>query len=187
MKYTYVFLALLYPLIATAQRPNVIMIYTDDHRYSGIHAMGTDQLQTPHLDALSNDGVTFDRAYLMGSFSGATCIPSRAMLLTGRNLFQLQGKGHTIPPKDTTIGEAFRLAGYHSHIIGKWHQDKASLARSFDTGDRIMGLGVYLVDHFRMPLWDWDPDGNFPREAAYLLTNGSSSTSKRRPLNENDQ
>ena len=64
------------------KKPNVLVIYTDDHRFSGVHSLGGMQLQTPHMDALAADGISFDNGYLMGSFSGATCIPSRAMLLT---------------------------------------------------------------------------------------------------------
>lgn len=51
------------------------------------------------------------------------------------------------PPEHQTMGEAFRASGYHPHIVGKWHQDNASLKRSFDSGDRIMGRSAYLVDH----------------------------------------
>ncbi|WP_273445629.1 sulfatase-like hydrolase/transferase [Neolewinella agarilytica] len=169
------------------QRPNVVMIYTDDHRYSGIHALGGMQVKTPHMDALAKEGASFSNAYIMGSFSGATCIPSRAMLLTGRNLFELKGKGHIIPKEHATMGETFGRAGYHTEVIGKWHQDNASLARSFDDGKTIMGRGVYLVDHFRMPLWDWDEDGRFAHEDAYLLTYGKTNTLERRPLSERDQ
>ncbi|MDA7666402.1 sulfatase-like hydrolase/transferase [bacterium] len=71
----------------------------------------------------------------MGSFLGATCVPSRATLLSGRRLFALSNARRTIPVEHTTIGEAFQQAGYHSHIVGKWHQDRASLARSFNSGD----------------------------------------------------
>ncbi|MEM9929031.1 MAG: sulfatase-like hydrolase/transferase [Bacteroidota bacterium] len=170
-----------------AQQPNIVVIYTDDHRYTGIHALGKTQVKTPNMDALVADGVSFDQAYLMGAFTGATCILSRAMLLTGRNLFDLKGQGHQIPPEHLTMGEVFREAGYRSHIIGKWHQDNASLARSFAGGDRIMGRGAYLEDHFRMPLWDWSPEGHYPREKAYLLTTNKKGNLQRRPLSEQDK
>ncbi|MEX0320863.1 MAG: sulfatase-like hydrolase/transferase [Puniceicoccaceae bacterium] len=152
-----------------ANKPNVLLIYTDDHRYTGVHALGGQELRTPHLDRLAGEGIAFTRTYLQGSFSGATCIPSRACLLSGRSLFQLKALGRNMPEEHVTIGEAFQRAGYHSHIVGKWHQDNASLARSFDSGEKIMGRGVYLTDHFRMPYWDWDPSGKFSKEDAYLL------------------
>lgn len=124
-------------------KPNVLIIYTDDHRYSGVHTLGGANVQTPNIDALAKDGVAFENTYLMGAFTGATCVASRAMLLTGTNLFQLQGAGHNIPIENKTIGETLKNEGYNTHIIGKWHQDGNSLKRSFNSGDKIMGKGVY--------------------------------------------
>ncbi|UXP32045.1 sulfatase-like hydrolase/transferase [Reichenbachiella agarivorans] len=169
------------------KEPNVLVIYTDDHRYSGVHALGGMAVQTPHMDQLAHEGVVFDRAYLMGAFSGATCVPSRAMLLTGRQLFTLQGQGHEIPESHTTMGQTFGEAGYETYMVGKWHQDNASLARSFDGGATVMGRGVYLTDHFRMPLWDWQPDGNYTRDNAYLLTYDEAGQEIRRPLTKDDK
>lgn len=174
-------------LASAATRPNVLVIYTDDHRYSGVHALGGQALKTPNIDALSHQGVTFHNAYLMGSFSGATCIPGRATLLTGKSLFELHQPGKKIPENHTTIGEGFQEAGYKTHIIGKWHQDHESLSRSFDTGAALMGLSAYLVDHYRMPLWDFNKSGEFPRKDAYLLEYDKKGNVVRRPLNKDDK
>lgn len=78
-------------------RPNVVLIFADDLRYSGLHTNGCSQVRTPNLDQIAAQGVVFDQAYLMGSFSPATCMPSRAMLLTGRGLFDLQDEGPEDP------------------------------------------------------------------------------------------
>lgn len=174
-------------LASSAKRPNVVLIYTDDHRYSGVHSLGGTQVQTPAIDQFKHEGIAFHNAYLMGAFSGATCIPSRATLLTGRNLFQLEQPGRNLPEEHTTIGQAFHAAGYKTHIVGKWHQDKASLARSFESGSTVMGLSAYLVDHYRMPLWDWDPSGTFPKEDAYLLEYADNGEIIRRPLSKEDE
>ncbi|WP_198931786.1 sulfatase-like hydrolase/transferase [Labilibacter marinus] len=152
-----------------AKKPNVLVIYTDDHRYSGVHALGGQAVRTPNMDQLANTGIVFENAYLMGAFTGATCVPSRAMLLTGRQLFKLDGVGRSIPKEHTTIGEAFGNAGYNTHMVGKWHQDNPSLARSFDDGACVMSRGVYLVDHWRMPLWDWKKDGDYKKKEGWLL------------------
>lgn len=172
---------------AQPDRPNVVVIFTDDHRYTGVGAFSDQAVQTPHIDALASEGFVFHRAYLQGSFSGATCIPSRASLLTGKHVFEMIQPGKTLPPEHTTMGEAFMAAGYHAHAIGKWHQDHASLARSFDTGATHMGLGTYLVDHYRMPLWDWNDAGKYNRETAYLLEYDDNAQVIRRPLNDTDQ
>jgi len=171
---------------ATQIAPNVVMIYTDDHRYSGIHALGGMDVRTPNLDDLIAHGSVFTRTYLQGAFVGATCMPSRAMLITGRGLFDLDRTGHHIPETHTMMGEAFRNAGYATYHVGKWHQDHAALARSAEDGACVMGLGVYLVDHFRMPLWDWDSSGIFPPEKAYLLKYASDGQVERRAVMSKD-
>ena len=136
-------------------KPNVLVIYTDDHRYSGIHFTRGQAVKTPNIDDLAHNGIAFTNTYLMGSFSGATCIPSRAMLHTGRNLFQLKGIGYDIPSNHTMMGEAFMNAGYYVYHVGKWHQDLKVLARSFNDGAKVCGKPDYLTDQFRMPFSDW--------------------------------
>lgn len=127
----------------------MLVIHTDDHRYTGVHALGGQALKTPYLDDLAKNGIAFTQAYLMGSFSGATCIPSRAMLLTGRDLFQLDGMGHTIPTTHTMMGEAFMQAGYYAYHVGKWHQGFPSLARSFHSGAKVAGK------RSKVDFWDY--------------------------------
>ncbi len=164
---------------ATAQvknKPNVVMIYTDDHRFTGIHALGHQPVSTPHIDEMVKNGIAFTNTYLMGAFHGATCMPSRAMLMTGRNLFELGNTGRTIMEDNTTFGEAFRKEGYYSYIIGKWHQDTESLKRTFNAGTKIMGLGLYLTDHYRMPLWDYNTAHGLDTENAYLLNYAKGDT-----------
>jgi arylsulfatase A-like enzyme len=174
-------------LTAQTDKPNVLIIYTDDHRYTGVHALGGGAVKTPHLDELANNGIAFTKAYLMGSFSGATCIPSRAMLLTGRNLFELEGIGYNIPTSHTMMGEAFMNAGYYAHHVGKWHQDMKSLSRSYHSGEKVVGKPRYLVDQFRMPYSDWKTDGNFKPEDCYLLQYNKKGKVIRRPITENDK
>ena len=83
------------------------------------------------------------------------------MLLTGRNLFELEGAGHTIPPEHTMMGEVFMQAGYHAYHVGKWHQDFQSLARSANDGAKVAGKPAYLTDQYRMPYHDWEPTGKY--------------------------
>lgn len=171
-----------------SKQPNVIVIYTDDHRYTGVHALGGQAVITPNLDRLASEGIAFTNAYLQGSFSGATCVPSRAMLLTGRNLFQLgDGQGRTIPTDHKTMGEAFMDAGYYSYHVGKWHQDFDVLARSFHNGAKVCGKPKYLTDQFRMPYSDWQADGNYKNEDVYLLEYDSDGKVNRRLTTDDDK
>lgn len=161
----------------------MIVIYTDDHRFTGVHALGGQAVFTPHMDQLAYDGISFTQTYLQGAFQGATCIPSRAMLLTGRSLFDLNDVGYTIPADHTMMGEAFQAAGYHSYIVGKWHQDNQSLARGFDAGAQVMGRGFYLTDQYRMPLWKWNKAGKYPFDEGYMWVYNEAGKPVKRALN----
>lgn len=169
------------------EKPNVLVIFTDDHRYTGVHSLGGMPVKTPNLDKLADEGIAFTNTYLMGSFLGATCIPSRAMLHTGRNLFELDGSGHNIPASHTMLGEAFMHEGYNAHFVGKWHQDFNSLARSFNSGGKVSGKPRYLTDQFRMPYSDWNEDGKYLVENCYLLEYDKQGKVFRRPINKNDK
>lgn len=85
------------------------------------------------------------------------------------------------------MGEAFQESGYYSHIVGKWHQDFESLARSFDSGAKICGKPRYLTDQYRMPYSDWKADGNYMEADTYLLEYDDDGKVIRRLLTKNDK
>src|SRR5437763_12366178 len=72
------------------RRPNVLVLFSDDQRADTIAALGNPNIRTPNLDRLVRRGTSFSRAYCMGSLQGAVCVPSRAMLMTGRTLFRVE-------------------------------------------------------------------------------------------------
>ena len=157
-------------LKAAPEKPNIILIFSDDQRFNTIHALGNEVIQTPHLDSLVRSGTTFSRAYMMGSQIGATCIPSRAMLLSGRSLYQLgwrpNERNSSISPEHTTIPEALRPAGYTTFITGKWHNDRPSILRMFDSGSRVYGFSPqdrrshYLMSCRELQNGDFLPDAH---------------------------
>ena len=111
------------PAFAAADRPNILLIYTDDHGWADLGAQGADQdIRTPHLDRLANDGVRFTRGYV----SAPQCAPSRAGVITGRyqQKFGLEdnNKG-PLPLAEVTIAERLKPAGYVSGFVGKSHLD----------------------------------------------------------------
>src|SRR5688572_2949364 len=77
-------------LVPAAERPNILFIFTDDQRADTIAALDNRHIRTPNLDRLTAEGVAFRRAYCMGALQGAVCVPSRAMLMTGRTLFRVK-------------------------------------------------------------------------------------------------
>ncbi len=146
-------------------KPNVLFLFTDDQRFDTIAALGNPDIRTPALDGLVAGGTAFTRAYIQGGTSGAVCMPSRAMLHTGRGLFGIEREGQAVPDDHALLGEAFRRAGYRTFGTGKWHNGAGASARSFSQGDRIFFGG--MSQHYRVPLHPFDPDGAYPHEAVY--------------------
>jgi len=140
-------------------RPNILLLFTDDQRFDTVHALGNGRISTPNMDRLVARGTAFTHAHIPCGTSGAVCMPSRAMLHTGRTLFHLQGAGETIPPKHTTLGECLRAAGYRTFGTGKWHNGPASYHRSFTDGDEIFFGG--MADHWNVPVYRFDPSGKY--------------------------
>ena len=108
-----------------ADKPNIILIYSDDHGWADLGIQGSDQdIRTPHLDAMARDGVRFTRGYV----TAPQCVPSRAGVLTGRyqQRFGVEdnNKG-PLPLEQLTIAERLKAAGYVTGQVGKWHLDLA--------------------------------------------------------------
>lgn len=108
--------------IGALAKPNVILIYTDDHGWPDIGVAGIyDELNTPHLDSLAESGV-----YATSGYSTAPqCVPSRAGVLTGKsqNRFGVESNSYDLGGfnKELTIAERLKKAGYATGQIGKWH------------------------------------------------------------------
>ena len=123
MKYLFAILALGFSAcLSSAAKPNIILIYTDDHGWPDIGIAGIhDDLKTPHLNALAESGV-----YATSGYSTAPqCVPSRAGVLTGRsqNRFGVESNGYDLDGfnEQLTIAERLKEAGYATGQIGKWH------------------------------------------------------------------
>ena len=111
---------------SAADRPNILLIYTDDHSYRtvGCYPQAYPWVSTPNIDTLAEKGVRFDYAYI-----GTWCMPSRATLLTGHHPFGVQSmhmEGE-YPGSDYDANQCpfwpkvFRDNGYCTAQIGKWH------------------------------------------------------------------
>ncbi len=162
-----------------SKKPNVLIFFTDDQRFDTIHALGNEEIKTPNLDEFSKNSVVFTHAHIMGGTCGAVCMPSRAMLQTGRNLFSLNGigkaNGGVIPKEHVAMPEYLQQNGYFTQHVGKWHQDKDSFTRCYDNASRIFGFhgkgGWYSNEggHYNPVLIDFDPEGKYDLENRYHL------------------
>ena len=131
------------------KRPNVLFLFSDDQRADTIAALGNPHIQTPNVDRLVKRGTSFTRAYCMGSMQGAVCVPSRAMLLSGRTLFRVPGDLKGV----TTWPEMFARAGYRTFMTGKWHNGQASALRTFMLGKSLFFGG--MGDPYELPVADF--------------------------------
>jgi choline-sulfatase len=117
------------------EKPNFLFLFTDDQTFRAVNALDNPDVKTPNMDRLVARGVTFTHCFNQGSFSGAVCIASRAMLNTGRYLWQCGGgqcresKGKLYPLWGQTMGQA----GYDTFMTGKWHNGNQTLQASFKT------------------------------------------------------
>ncbi|WP_310378860.1 sulfatase-like hydrolase/transferase [Flavobacterium sp.] len=111
-----------------AQKPNIIIILTDDMGYADVGFNGCKDIPTPNIDRIATNGVKFTNGYVTYS----VCGPSRAGLLTGRYPQRFgyernpQYRPHDpnmgLPKEENTLAESLKQVGYTSGIIGKWHQ-----------------------------------------------------------------
>ena len=85
-----------------AALPNIVLIFTDDQTYSAVQALGNAEIITPHLDQLVANGTTFTHAYNMGAWHGAVCVASRAMMISGRYVWNAKAFTQKWWDKDST-------------------------------------------------------------------------------------
>lgn len=107
--------------LVAAERPNVVLIMTDDQGYPPIAKLGHPWIKTPNLDALHESSTRFSRFLVC-----PTCSPTRSAMMTGRHSMR-NGVTHTILERErmtlnaVTLPQTLGKAGYKSAIFGKWH------------------------------------------------------------------
>lgn len=148
------------------KRQNILFFFTDDQRFDTIRALGNPEIHTPNLDRLVASGTVFTHAHIPGGTCGAVCMPSRAMLHTGRTLFHIEREGQEVPTDHTLMGECFQQAGYQTFGTGKWHNGRRAYARSFQTGDEIFFGG--MNDHWNVPAYHYDPEGRYETKFPFV-------------------
>ncbi len=137
--------------MTAGEKPNIIVILSDDAGYGDFSNFGDQNFSTPNIEKLAKQGIRFEQGYV----SAAVCSPSRAGLLTGRyqqrfgheaNLPQRPQPGDNeetsgLPVSEITLADALKEQGYYTGIIGKWHLGRAEHFHPLNRGfDEFYGL-----------------------------------------------
>jgi len=152
------------PAAAQAQKPNIILILSDDFGYgdSGPYGGGPGRgMPTPSLDRLADEGMTFFSFYAQPSYT-----PGRAAVQTGRipnrsgmTTVAFQGQGGGLPAAEWTLASVLKTAGYQTFFTGKWHLGEDDSALPNAQGyDEMKYAGLYHLNAYTYADPTWFPD-----------------------------
>lgn len=128
---------LLLAILATAaEKPNIVLIMTDDQGWWDVSSHGNKDIETPIMDRLAAEGVEFTNFHAQ-----PVCAPTRASLMTGRHylrtgVYNTRFGGDNMDAEEVTLAELLRDNGYRTGIFGKWHlgryQPRDAASQGFD-------------------------------------------------------
>ena len=177
--------------VAAQQKPNIILILSDDFGYgdSGPYGGGPGRgMPTASLDRLAEEGMTFFSFYAQPS-----CTPGRAAVQTGRipnrsgmTTVAFQGQGGGLPAAEWTLGSVLKTAGYQTFFTGKWHLGEADYALPNAQGyDEMKYAGLYHLNAYTYADPTWFPDMPAELRAMFAkVTKGALSGNAGQPARE---
>ena len=148
------------------RKPNIVLCMADDQGWGDMTYNGHPVLKTPNFDAMAAEALRFDRFYA----AAPVCSPTRGSVMTGRhpNRFGCFKWGHTLRPKEITVAEALKRAGYVTGHFGKWHL--GSVRKGSPVNPGASGFDEWLsAPNF------FDNDPILSREGVAVQTQGESS------------
>jgi arylsulfatase A-like enzyme len=147
---------------ATSDRPNVVLIITDQHRLDHTGFGGSSVVQTPHLDALAARGTSFTEAFA----ANPICMPNRATLITGRmpSAHGTRCNGIPLDADVSTCVRQLRRAGYRTGLVGKAHFQNMGFGKAMIPMVRARLADLDAVERRRPPDWDLVEDEDRYRE-----------------------
>jgi arylsulfatase A-like enzyme len=144
--------------LQAAERPNIVLIISDDQGIGDVSCYGGD-IPTPHIDSIARLGIRFDNGYV----AAPACTPSRYAMLTGRYpnrsqdrlvsalmFLQERDADRGIRPEATTIAELLQKRGYRTALVGKWHlgHGSPSFLPTCHGFEQFYGTSGGCVDYF---------------------------------------
>ena len=183
--------ATLGPADAQQQKPNIILILSDDFGYgdSGPYGGGENRgMPTPSLDRLAAEGMQF-----MSFYAQPSCTPGRAAVQTGRipnrsgmTTVAFQGQGGGLPAAEWTLASVLKTGGYKTFFTGKWHLGEADYALPNAQGyDEMKYAGLYHLNAYTYGDPTWFPDMDPELRAMFQrVTKGALSGNAGQPAKE---
>ncbi|MGE9289590.1 MAG: arylsulfatase [Puniceicoccales bacterium] len=175
----------------TADKPNILLIVSDDTGWGDLGAYGGGEgrgMQTPHMDAMADAGMTFFSFYGQPS-----CTPGRAAIQTGRipnrsgmTTVAFQGQGGGLPAAEWTLASVLKQAGYKTYFTGKWHLGEADYAIPNAQGYDVMKYAIlYHLNAYTYTDPNWFPDMPDELRAMFKkVTKGALSGNAGEPAKE---
>ena len=184
-------LALAAAPVSAQQKPNIILILSDDFGYgdAGSYGGGPGRgMPTPSLDRLADTGMTFFSFYAQPS-----CTPGRAAVQTGRipnrsgmTTVAFQGQGGGLPKEEWTLASVLKTTGYQTFFTGKWHLGEADYALPNAQGyDEMKYVGLYHLNAYTYADPTWFPDMSADLRAMFAkVTKGAMEGNAGQPARE---
>ncbi|MGJ9411610.1 choline-sulfatase [Aeromicrobium sp. CF4.19] len=162
-------------------RPNIVVIQADQLAANALGAYGNSTVQSPHMDALADEGVVFDRAYC----NSPLCAPSRASMMTGELPSTIGGYDNAadFAASVPTFAHQLRTAGYYTSLVGRMHFIGPDQLHGFE--ERLT-TDVYPADLDMVPDWDL-PEGErlqWYHEAESVFGAGVSTATVQRDFDD---
>jgi len=155
------------------EKPNVIIILTDDQGYGEVGAHGNAFIRTPHMDELYNEGVRLTDFHVNN-----VCSPSRAAIMTGKysssvGVWHTLGGNNILNIAEKTMADVFNENNYSTYMVGKWHLGDNYPYRPEDRGfDQVLRIGGgslgQVADYWDNGLWD----GHYWNGKEWILMEG---------------
>ncbi len=126
--------SVIFAAVLAANKPNIILIITDDQGYGDLSITGSEIVETPHIDQIAKDGLWMEQFYV-----SSVCTPTRAALMTGRHpqrtgAYDTYIGRSTLHQSEYTMASALKAGGYSTGIFGKWHLGDHYPSRAMDHG-----------------------------------------------------
>ena len=144
----------------SSERPNILLIYTDQQNMNAMSAAGNPYLHTPNMDRIASQGVLFKNSYC----TSPVCGPARSSMITGLMPHQtgVEWNGDSLRQEVQTVGQIFRNSGYQTIWGGKWHMPESYPQRARAKHKTVRGFDLLQFRDPEIDNWmlgaETDPD-----------------------------